>query len=97
MDELALAGREAVVRDPRAVRIFAKTIYRELRQSGLDEEGVMALAGELLSLLAADVSDRRRGQDSTRSEPAAHGATPVLPKSNAASWPPAGAGADGAR
>jgi hypothetical protein len=64
-EDLDPAGRAAAVRDPRTVRIFAKTIYRELRQSGLDEEGVMALAGELLSLLATDVSDRRRGQDST--------------------------------
>jgi len=48
-------------RDPRALRILAKTIYRELRQSGLAEEEVMAVAGELLSLLAAEVKDRRKG------------------------------------
>jgi len=49
-------------RDPRSVRILAKTIYRELRQNGLGEQEVMALAGELLSLLATDVEDRRLGQ-----------------------------------
>lgn len=49
-------------RDPRSVRILAKTIYRELRQNGLEEQEVMALAGELLSLLATDVEDRRLGQ-----------------------------------
>jgi len=48
-------------RDPRSLRILAKTIYRELRQSGLAEEEVMAVAGELLSLLAAEVKDRRNG------------------------------------
>ncbi len=46
--------------DPRALRILAKTIYRELRQSGLQEEDVMSLAGELLSLVAGEVKDRRR-------------------------------------
>jgi hypothetical protein len=49
--------------DPRALRILAKTIYRELRQGGLLEEDVMSLAGELLSLVAGEVKDRRRPQD----------------------------------
>ena len=33
-------------RDPRALAILAKTIYRELRSSGYAEKDVMALAGE---------------------------------------------------
>jgi len=49
--------------DPRALRILAKTIYRELRQGGLLEEDVMAVAGELLSLVAGEVKDRRRPSD----------------------------------
>jgi hypothetical protein len=49
--------------DPRALRILAKTIYRELRQSGLVEEDVMSIAGELLSLVAVDVKDRRRNAE----------------------------------
>lgn len=61
-------------RDPRSVRILAKTIYRELRQNGLEEQEVMALAGELLSLLATDVEDRRlgasRGQGDSSPPPA---------------------------
>jgi hypothetical protein len=50
--------------DPRALRILAKSIYRELRQSGLQEEDVMSVAGELLALVAGEVKDRReaRGQ-----------------------------------
>ncbi len=51
-------------RDPRALRILAKTIYREMRQGGLAEEDVMAVAGELLSLVAGDMKDRREGCDS---------------------------------
>ncbi len=49
--------------DPRALRILAKTIYRELRQGGLLEEDVMTVAGELLSLVAGEVKDRRRPSD----------------------------------
>jgi hypothetical protein len=47
--------------DPRAVRILAKSIYRELRATGFSERDVMALAGELLSLVTSEV----RGQSST--------------------------------
>lgn len=46
-------------RDPKALAILAKTIYRELRSSGYGEKDVMALAGELLGMVAADVKGRR--------------------------------------
>ena len=41
--------------DPRAVEILAKNIYREFRASGFTERDVLALAGELLSLVTRDV------------------------------------------
>jgi len=50
------------LKDPRTVRILAKSIYRELRDHGLCERDVMALAGELLSLVTSDV----RSQDDSR-------------------------------
>jgi hypothetical protein len=46
-------------RDPRALPILAKTIYRELRSSGYGERDVIALAGELLGMVATEVKDRR--------------------------------------
>jgi hypothetical protein len=46
-------------RDPRALRIVAKTIYREMRNAGLTEEDLMSVAGEMLSLVAGDMKDRR--------------------------------------
>jgi len=46
------------LKDPRTVRILAKSIYRELRDHGLCERDVMALAGELLSLVTSDVRGR---------------------------------------
>jgi hypothetical protein len=72
-------GSPASTRDPRGPKILAKTIYRELRQSGLAEEEVMSLAGELLSLVATEMKDRRR--DAPKSPGAALGraAEPVEP------------------
>ena len=49
--------------DPRALRILAKTIYRELRQSGLTEQDVMTVAGELLSHVTVEVKARRTTRD----------------------------------
>jgi hypothetical protein len=50
-------------RDPRALAILAKTIYRELRSSGYAGKDVMALAGELLGMVASDIKGRRDSQD----------------------------------
>ena len=47
------------VRDPKALAILAKTIYRELRSSGYAERDVMTLAGELLGMVATEVKGRR--------------------------------------
>jgi hypothetical protein len=46
-------------RDPRALAILAKTIYRELRASGYEERDVIALAGELLDQVASEVHGRQ--------------------------------------
>jgi hypothetical protein len=45
--------------DPKAVAILAKNIYREFRAGGFSERDVMALAGELLELVARDVRNER--------------------------------------
>jgi hypothetical protein len=45
--------------DPRAVKVVAKSIYRELAEGGFSEADVMALAGELLSLVASGVASKR--------------------------------------
>ena len=46
-------------RDPRTHNILAKSIYKELRANGYDEQTVMAIAGELLGMVAAEVKDKR--------------------------------------
>jgi hypothetical protein len=55
-----LIERLADAKDPRSVRILAKSIYRELRCNGLREQDVMSLAGELLALVTADVKNRHQ-------------------------------------
>ena len=48
----------AASRDARAVPILAKTIYRELKQSGLSEEDIMGVASELLAQVATGLRAR---------------------------------------
>jgi hypothetical protein len=48
--------------DPRTVPTLAKSLYRELRGNGLGERDVMALAGELLSLVTTDVRTQSAAQ-----------------------------------
>ena len=55
MSQTAEILTPASVRDPRAVQILAKNIYREFRAGGFSERDVLALAGELLSLVTKDV------------------------------------------
>ncbi len=45
-------------RDPRALAILAKTIYRELRSSGYTTRDVVSLAGELVGMVASDVRSK---------------------------------------
>jgi len=55
-------------RDPRTFAILAKTIYRELRAEGYSATEVMAIAGELLELVASEVKDQRDAPESSRRE-----------------------------
>jgi hypothetical protein len=57
MTEALEAARRST--DPKAVAILAKNIYREFRAGGFSERDVMALAGELLELVASDVRSER--------------------------------------
>jgi hypothetical protein len=53
-------------RDPRAVQILAKNIYKEFRANGFSEQDVMALSAELLALVTHEV----RSQLPHKDEPA---------------------------
>ena len=45
--------------DPRALKIVAKSIYRELSDGGFRDRDVMVLASELLDLVTSDLRARR--------------------------------------
>ncbi len=53
-------GETPGARDPRALAILARTIYRELRSSGFEARDVMALAGELLGHVTSEVRGEKR-------------------------------------
>jgi len=44
-------------RSPRGARILAKSIYRELRDSGIEERELLAIATQLIGLVAQDIRD----------------------------------------
>lgn len=47
------------MRDARTLPILAKTIFRELKQSGLSEEDIMGVASELLAQVASGLRARK--------------------------------------
>lgn len=49
--------------DPRALRILAKTIFRELRSSGYSSRQLMELASELLGCVTAEMKSGRAKVD----------------------------------
>jgi hypothetical protein len=53
-------GETPGAREPRAIAILAKTIYRELRSSGYETRDVIALAGELLAQVTSEVGSGSR-------------------------------------
>ncbi len=59
-------GETPGARDPKALAILAKTIYRELRGSGFQARDVIALAGELLAQVTADVRSRSGSEHEKR-------------------------------
>lgn len=56
-----LGGIVGVENETETPEVVAQTIYRQLRQAGYSEQQVIALAGELLSLVTADVRNQNPG------------------------------------
>jgi hypothetical protein len=50
--------------EPRALRILAKSVFRELKTTGYSRSDIVAFATEMLSLVSCDI----RGED-VRAEP----------------------------
>lgn len=56
---MALTSETGGTADPKALKIVAKSIYRELVDGGFGDQEVIALAGELLALVTTGVRARR--------------------------------------
>jgi hypothetical protein len=53
----------AVTNEPRALRILAKSVFRELKTTGYSRSDIVAFATEMLSLVSTDIreeGDRER-------------------------------------
>ena len=57
-------SRGSVPPEPRALRILAKSVFKELKSTGHSRSDIVAFATEMLSLVSSDI----RG-DETLSEP----------------------------
>ena len=49
--------------EPRALRILAKSVFRELKTSGYDRSDIVAFATEMLSLVSSDIREDAPPQD----------------------------------
>jgi len=58
MEQLTKLGDTVNANPERTARVLAKSIYRELREGGLQHQSVLAVATELIALLAADVRSK---------------------------------------
>jgi hypothetical protein len=54
---------------PRALRILAKSVFRELKSSGYSRSDIVAFATEMLSLVSSDLRDS--GAEESSAIPAA--------------------------
>lgn len=59
MEPEAIAGQGPRERD-KAVKVFAKSIHRELKANGYDARQAVALATELISLVTAEMREEER-------------------------------------
>jgi hypothetical protein len=56
-------GQEQPENRDRAVRILAKSMYKELRQNGYDRKQIVALSSELISLLTTEIKEDEKTRD----------------------------------
>ncbi len=49
--------------EPRALRILAKSVFRELKGSGYNRSDIVAFATEMLSLVSTDIREGSPTQD----------------------------------
>ncbi len=60
---MAIPFDQTRARDPRALSILAKSIYKELRANGYEERDILMLASELLGAVTSEVKASRSSRD----------------------------------
>lgn len=55
-----MTGPISTAAEPRALRILAKSVFRELKTTGYSRSDIVAFATEMLSLVSSDI---RNGND----------------------------------
>lgn len=55
--------RRSSLPHPRATALFARTIYRELRRAGYDDEGLLRFASELMEVITTNLHRTSRAMD----------------------------------
>ena len=53
---------------PRALRILAKSVFRELKSSGYSRSDMLAFATEMLSLVSSDLRDEKSDETELAAE-----------------------------
>jgi hypothetical protein len=54
---------ESAQKGPRALRILAKSVFRELKSSGYSRSDIVAFATEILSLVSSDLREESDATD----------------------------------
>ena len=55
LDRMALEGPQSRGERDKAVKILAKSIYRQLRESGYETRQIVALSSELIGLITTEI------------------------------------------
>ena len=57
MSEITTPTRPSAIDEQRALRILAKSVYRELKASGYERSDIVGFTSELLDLVTTDLRD----------------------------------------
>lgn len=67
---MAQTTESLTTHDPKALKIMAKSLYRQLREGGYSQGDVLGFASELLSMVSTEVRERQApGEAGAESRP----------------------------
>lgn len=56
---MAQTAEQLIARDPKALKIMAKAMYRQLRTQGYSQGDVLSFASELLEMVSSEVREQK--------------------------------------